>query len=335
LFPEGIIFGSNTKNDLAMILTITMNPAVDKSTSFDKLVPEKKLRCSELVTEAGGGGINVSKAIKKLGGDTLAIFPSGGHNGKIIESHLEKQGIAYQAIPISEETRENFVAVEKSTNAQYRFVMPGPRLSGEELNACFEILDKMKEKPRLIVASGSLPPGADKDFYARLAEKSRQLGIKYIVDTSGEPLKLAAEAGVYLLKPNLTELCSLVGKEHLEMEEVDDAALKIIKQGNCEVIVVSLGPSGALLVSKEGYEHIPSPTVKKRTTVGAGDSMVAGMAVMIDQGRSLQEMVRFGVACGTAATMNSGTQLFKEEDVHHIHHWIEKYGEKYKIDMEN
>lgn len=318
-----------------MILTLTMNPSVDKSTSFDKLIPEKKLRCAELVIEAGGGGINVSKAIKRLGGETLAVFPSGGNNGKIIEDHLQQEGIDFQTIKIEQDTRENFVAVEQATNAQYRFVLPGPTLSATEVNACIDLLDDLKVKPKLIVASGSLPPGVATDFYATLALKSKSLGIKYIVDTSGEPLRLAAEAGVYLLKPNLTELCALVGKDHLELNEVDDAALEVVKQGKCEIVVVSLGPSGALVVSKDGYEHIPSPSVRKRTTVGAGDSMVAGMAFMIDHGKSLSEIVKFGVACGTAATMNNGTQLFKKEDVHHIHDWIHRHGEKHKINMEN
>src|SRR5688500_652048 len=111
-----------------MILTITLNPAVDKSTTADKLIPEKKLRCSDMIVEAGGGGINVSKAIKKLGGESLAIFPNGGINGKVLENNLKDLGIRYVNIPVEADTRENIVVTETSSNAQYRFVLPGAAL---------------------------------------------------------------------------------------------------------------------------------------------------------------------------------------------------------------
>jgi 6-phosphofructokinase 2 len=317
-----------------MIVTITMNPAVDKSTSIDKLVPEKKMRCSELITEAGGGGINVSKAIKELGGDSLAVFPSGGMNGKLIENYLSKRNIGFKSIPVAHETRENIVVRETDTNSQFRFVMPGASLSEKEAHACFELLQQMEPRPTCIVASGSLPPGLPEDFFAQLGKVVKQLNARYIIDTSGKPLQLAAKEGVYLLKPNLGELCALAGKEHLEVNEVDDAAMEVIKQGSCEVMVVSMGPTGALLVTRDGCEHIPTPTVKKQSTVGAGDSMVAGMVWMLSQGKPISEMARFGVACGTAATMNPGTQLFKKEDVHRLYEWINKYADKYKMKLD-
>jgi 6-phosphofructokinase 2 len=317
-----------------MIVTITMNPAVDKSTSANKLVPEKKLRCTEMITEAGGGGINVSKAIKELGGESLAVFPSGGMNGQLIESYLKEKKINYKTIPVKQETRENIVVRETDTNAQYRFVMPGAALSEQEAQACIELIQQLKPVPSFIVASGSLPPGLPEHFFGQLATVAKKLKAKYIIDTSGKPLELAAKEGVYLLKPNLSELCSLVGKEHLELNEVDDAAMEVIREGRCEVMVVSMGPSGALLVTKDTREHVPTPTVKKQSTVGAGDSMVAGMVWKLSQGKSLKEIVRFGVACGTAATMNPGTQLFKEEDVHRLHQWIDTYADKYQMKLD-
>jgi 6-phosphofructokinase 2 len=317
-----------------MIVTITMNPAVDKSTSIDKLVPEKKMRCGELITEAGGGGINISKAIKELGGESLAVFPSGGMNGKLIENYLSQKQINFKSIPVAHETRENIVVRETDTNSQYRFVMPGASLSEKEAGACFDLLQQLNPRPTCIVASGSLPPGLPDNFFGQLAKVVKQLNARYIIDTSGKPLQLAAKEGVYLLKPNLSELCALVGKEHLEVNEVDDAAMEVIKQGSCEVMVVSMGPTGALLVTRDVCEHIPTPTVKKQSTVGAGDSMVAGMVWMLEQGRSISEMVRFGVACGTAATMNPGTQLFKKEDVYRLYEWINKYADKYRMKLD-
>jgi 6-phosphofructokinase 2 len=317
-----------------MIVTITMNPAVDKSTSINKLVPEKKMRCSELITEAGGGGINISKAIKELGGESLAVFPSGGMNGRLLENYLTKRQINFKSIPVEHDTRENIVVRETDTNSQYRFVMPGASLSEKEAQLCIDLLQQLQPRPSCIVASGSLPPGLPENFFGQLAKVVKQLNARFIIDTSGKPLQLAAKEGVYLLKPNLTELCALVGKEHLEVNEVDDAAMEVIQQGSCEVMVVSMGPSGALLVTRDGCEHIPTPTVKKQSTVGAGDSMVAGMVWMLEQGKSLSEMVRFGVACGTAATMNPGTQLFKKEDVYRLYDWINKYAEKYKMNLD-
>lgn len=317
-----------------MIVTITMNPAADKSTYVNKLVPEKKLRCAEMVTEAGGGGINVSKAIKELGGESLAVFPSGGMNGQLIEQYLREKHIRYKTIPVQHETRENIVVRETDTNVQYRFVMPGAAVTEQEADACFDLLLQLQPKPTFIVASGSLPPGLPENFFGRLATVSKSLNARYIVDTSGEPLQLAAREGVYLLKPNLSELCALVGKKHLELNEVDDAAMEAIRKGCCEVMVVSMGPSGALLATRDGCEHVPAPTVKKQSTVGAGDSMMAGMVWMLLQGKSLREMVRFGVACGTAATMNPGTQLFKKEDVYRLYDWINQYADKYQMKLD-
>ncbi|AEV98224.1 phosphofructokinase [Niastella koreensis] len=305
-----------------MIITITMNPAVDKSTTINKLVAEKKMRCSEMVTEAGGGGINVSKALKELGSDSLAVFPSGGINGQLIEKYLQARDIPYQTIPIEKETRENIVVRENDTNLQYRFVMPGASLTEREAQLCLQMIQQLQPAPDYIVASGSLPPGLPEHFFASLAKTAKQVHARFIIDTSGLPLQLAAKEGVYLLKPNLSELCALAGVSYLPVNEVKDAALKVIKQQQCEVMVVSMGPEGALLVTHNGYEPVPAPTVKKQSTVGAGDSMVAGMVFMLSQGRSLPETVRFGVACGTAATMNPGTQLFKKEDVYQLYHRI-------------
>jgi len=309
-----------------MIVTLTMNPAIDKSTIIDKMMPEKKLRCTDLLLDAGGGGINVSKAIKKLGGESLAVFPGGGINGKRLEQILLKEQVSYKLISIKGETRENFSVTERDTDMQYRFVMPGYKMGKEEIEECINSIISLQPSPEIIVASGSLPPGVNENFYAELALKSKNIGAKYIVDTSGKPLQIAAEEGVYLLKPNLTELCSLVGKDFLQLDEIEEAAKQIIERGHCQVVVISMGPAGAILITKDYFEKIPAPIVKKLSTVGAGDSMVAGMVWMLEQGKSFSEMARFGVACGTGATMNAGTQLFNSKDVYKLYTWINEHG---------
>lgn len=305
-----------------MIVTLTLNPALDKSTSVEKLIPDKKLRCSEVILEAGGGGINVSKAISRLGGASLAVFSSGGNNGKLLEELLTRLDIRFRAVPVHEETRENFTAVDRATNAQYRFVMPGGSLAEQELAEFISVIRGLDPPPSILVASGSLPEGAPDDLYARMARAARERGVRLIVDTSGPPLLKAAEEGLFLLKPNLSELASLVGKDFLELDEIDDAARSVLMSGRCEVLMVSRGAAGALLVTRDLHENIPAPTVRKQSTVGAGDSMVGGMVYQLSRGSTLEEMARFGVACGTAATMNPGTHLFNKEDAERLYRWI-------------
>ncbi len=317
-----------------MIVTITLNPAIDKTTSVEAMLPDKKLRCSTVTTEAGGGGINVSKALKKLGAESTAIFLSGGNNGKLLEKYLEEQGISTLAIPIEGETRESFTVNEERTHAQYRFVLSGPDIQPGVADSCLRELDNIHPAPKYVVVSGSLPPGISETFFSDVAAWCKKAGARCIVDSSGPALQHAVQQGVFLIKPNLNELCLLSGKKNLQINEVDDVALELVRQGNIKVIVVSLGPSGAMLVTADGYEHIPAPMVKKNTTVGAGDSMVAGMVWQLSRDNNLEDVVRYGVACGSAATMNQGTQLFDPKDVERLYKWIVKSSHHYKLNLD-
>ncbi|MFH6970236.1 1-phosphofructokinase family hexose kinase [Flavobacterium petrolei] len=302
------------------IVTITVNSALDKSTHFKGLVPEQKIRCEEPRFDAGGGGINVSKAISRLGGTSLAVFTSGGPTGKMLEELVAKEGIAYEAVAVESWTRESFVAVDDNTNSQYRFGFTGGKISEEESERILETIAALKSK--FLVASGSLNEGLSADFYSKIAEIAKKTNAKLIVDTSGEALKKALEVGVYMIKPNVGELAKLIGVERLELEEVNEAAKQIIAKGGAEIVVVSLGPQGAVLVTKDVYEFVPAPNVAKKSTVGAGDSMVGGMVWALSQNESLKEVIRWGVACGSAATMNEGTQLFKFEDANRLFEWL-------------
>lgn len=303
------------------IITITLNPAIDKNYTVDRLTPEHKLRCANPLIDPGGGGINVSKALKALDSDSLAIFFAGGMNGDLLQQLLKKENVNIQPIKIEGETRESVVIVDKSTSREYRIVVDGPDIDPAKLD---EIIDQIKKlKPKYVVASGSIPKGLPEDVFATLARSIKELGSRFVLDTSGKPLQHAVEAGVFLLKPNLKELSNLVGVESLELEDVDDAALEIINKGHAEVVVVSLAAAGAMLVTKDGYQHVAAPTVQRKSTVGAGDSMVAGMVWALTQGKSYIDMARMGVACGTAATMSPGTQLFQRSDAERLLKWIE------------
>jgi 6-phosphofructokinase 2 len=321
------LFAFDNKKLAMKIVTLTLNPALDKSTSTLKLQAEQKLRCTSFRVDAGGGGINVSKGIQKLGGKSTAVFPSGGHNGEIIQKILLENGIDCVTLPVPNETRENISVTETATNNQYRFTLPGVEMTEEMADKCLTIIEL--QRPNYLVASGSLPQGLNPNYFEKVAALANKIDARFILDSSGEALKAAADEGLFLLKPNLAELSALVGVEKLELDQVDDAALEIIKLGKCQMVVVSLGPQGAMLVTEDEVRHIPAPPVVKQSTVGAGDSMVSGMVWGLSQGYSPLQVVQLGVACGSAATLNQGTELFKKEDVQRLLIWIEGYGKRY------
>ena len=308
---------------MSSIVTITFSPCIDKSTSVASLVPEKKLHCSTPKLEPGGGGINIARAIKKLGGEAITIFPSGGYTGKHFNHLLEKENIPSVIIETNNETRENIIVFDESSANQYRFGMPGTALNKSEWKQCLTAVEEINDI-EFIIASGSLPPGVPSNIYAQLARIAKNKNAKFVVDTSGEALKQAVEEGVYLLKPNLGELCSLAGKASLQTMEVKDIARAIIEKEKCEVMMVSMGADGAMLVTKDMAEIITAPTVIRKSTVGAGDSMLAGIIFYLSKGRGIVEAAQYGVACGTATTLNAGTELCKKEDADKLYEMIRK-----------
>lgn len=296
-----------------IITTLTINPSLDKSTHFTGLIAEQKIRCEKPRYDAGGGGINVSKAIAKLGGKSICVFTSGGSSGEMLEELISKEKLESIAIKTKNWTRENFIAFENNSKAQYRFGFPGNELLENEKD---KILNTIKElKTDYLVISGSLNEGLPSTFYQEIVKIAKQSNIKVVVDTSGEALQKVLKTGVYLIKPNIGELAKLIRVERLELPEVEKAAKKLIENNSAEIVVVSLGAEGAILVSKKETHFVKAPTVEKRSTVGAGDSMVGGMVWALSQNKSLKEVIQIGVCCGTAATMNEGTQLFNVEDV--------------------
>lgn len=303
---------------MSKIVTLTMNPAIDKSTSTDNVMPEHKIRCDPPSFEPGGGGINVSRAIKKLGGESLLLYTSGGMAGQRLHDLLEQEGISQQKLPIEGMTRENFIVFEKSTEQQYRFGMPGPELTEKEWENCLRELASLGPAPDYLVASGSLPPGVPTDFYARVARIGKEIGSKVIVDSSGDALKLALEEGIYLIKPNIREFSSLLDQEKIGESEILDRGKEIVRACKCEIIVVSLGAGGALLLSDELVERMVPPAVPISSKVGAGDSMVAGIVLALSRGRTLREAVLYGLAAGSAAVMTPGTELCRKEDTERL-----------------
>jgi 6-phosphofructokinase 2 len=300
------------------ILTITMNPTIDRSTRIDRVVPERKLRCEAPRYEPGGGGLNVSRAIRKLGGKSTAIYTSGGPHGQMLEKLLDREGIDHRPVSISDRTRESFTVFENTTGQQYRFSTPGPTLKEAEWMRCLDELFAIDQRPDYLVASGSLPPGAPDDFYARLARFAKEAGARMILDATANPFTLAVREGVFMLKPNLREFRALAEKDITDEGQQEELARQIVDSGQSEVVVVTLGSAGALLVWQEGSTQLRAPTVPIESKVGAGDSTVAGIVLGLSQGESLLDAVKFGLASGAAAVMTPGTELCRGEDARRL-----------------
>jgi 6-phosphofructokinase 2 len=303
---------------VAQIVTLTMNPALDIATATDRVVPTHKLRCEVPRYDPGGGGINVARAAHALGGEALAIFPAGGAAGEMIQHLLRQEGVAHEAVVIAGFTRESLAVEEHQSGEQYRFLLPGPQIGPVDQERCLNALAAAAPRAEFIVASGSLPLGVPHDFYHRVGELAKGHGKRLVLDTSGAALRRAGR-GIYLLKPSLRELEDLTGRQIRSEREETAAARLLVEQGCTEIVVVSLGARGALLVTAEEAECFPAIPVSGKSTVGAGDSMLAGIVFALIQGLRVREAVQFGIAAGAAALLGSGTQLCRREDVERLY----------------
>ncbi|MCR6467160.1 6-phosphofructokinase II [Enterobacter sp. HG048] len=274
---------------MVSIYTLTLSPSLDSATLTSQIYPEGKLRCSAPVFEPGGGGINVARAITHLGGKATAIFPAGGATGEHLVSLLADEQVAVETVEAKDWTRQNLHVHVESSGEQYRFVMPGAKLSDDEFRQLEEKVLTI-ESGALLVVSGSLPPGVSTEKLTALIQAAQQRGIRCIVDSSGEALQAALVPG----------------------------NLELVRSGKARRVVVSLGPQGALAVDESSSVQVVPPPMKSQSTVGAGDSMVGAMTLKLAQGASLLEMTRYGVAAGSAATINQGTRLCSLADTQKI-----------------
>jgi 6-phosphofructokinase 2 len=297
-------------NELAVaghrIVTLTMNPALDITTSTDVVHSTDKLRCAAARYDPGGGGINVAHVADVLGASATAIYPAGGSAGDMITRLLNAEGVSVHPIHIGGSTRESVTVNERSTGKQYRFVLPGPELTLAEQTECLLQLRRAAASAAIVAASGSLPPGVPPDFYQQVANVCRDIGALFILDTSGGGLKHVT-SGVFLLKPSIRELRECVGRELATESEQVSAARDLIRRGCAYYIVVSLGAQGALLVTPDSAHRFAAVPVPAGSGVGAGDAMVAGIAVGLTRGWPLTKAVRLGIAAGAAKLLTPGT----------------------------
>jgi 6-phosphofructokinase 2 len=297
------------------VVTLTMNPAIDLSTAVDRVEPVRKLRCEAGRRDPGGGGINVARVVGRLGGAVTALYPVGGDVGRLLQRLVAAEGVASLTVPVAGETREDVTVLDRSSGDQYRFVLPGPRLEEAEWTACLDALRAQGPGPAFVCASGSLPPGAPEDLYARVARLACGWGAKVLLDTSGSALKAALGAGVHLIKPNLRELRDLTGAT-LDDEAARLAACKsLIAAGQVAAVALSLGRGGAILVDREGALRAPALPIEPVSTVGAGDSFLGGLTWALAAGKLREEAFRWAIAAASATLLSAGTGLCRREDV--------------------
>lgn len=298
------------------IVTVTPNPALDIGTTAAQVVPEHKMRCGPTRLDPGGGGINVSRVIHNLGGRSIAVYTVGGPTGQAYRDLLEREGIVGRAVRVAANTRSSFTVDETDTGRQFRFVLPGPELREPEWRALLSAVADDMPIGGYIVPSGSLPPGAPVDLYARIARLAREKGTRCVIDTSGEALRAALDEGVYLIKPSRRELGELVGAQLHDEVEMQEAARELVHTGGCEVVALTMAADGALVVTANEALRLPAAPIEAKSTVGAGDSFLGGFVFRLAQGNDVTTSFRTAVASGGATAMLPGTELCHSDDVH-------------------
>jgi 6-phosphofructokinase 2 len=281
------------------------------------MMPFTKMRCAPAHRDPGGGGINVARVLKRLGIDATAIFPAGGATGQLLADLLEREGVRSIVIPALNATREDLTIFDETTREQFRLVFPGAPLSDGEWQACLESLARITPAPAFIIASGSLPAGVPHDFFGKVAQASKAHS-RVIVDTSGPFLKPALEAGVYLIKPNLGEFQELAGISSADDAVLVDAGRRLLDRYRSEIIALSMGPAGALLITRDTVLRANGFPIEPISVSGAGDSFLGAMVGSLVNDGSLETALRYGVAGGSAALLTPGTELCRAEDVRRL-----------------
>lgn len=295
-----------------MIYTITLNPALDRTIWIDRIRDDVSNRIIDERRYAGGKSIDVSKVLKNFGVDNIALGFVGGFAGRELEGRLLNDGIQTDFVRVSGETRTNIIIHEKETGRQLAFNALGPEIRPSELMQLVEQIEILP-CPDVVTIGGSLPPGVSPEIYRKIITLVGRCRSRVVLDVDGPGLLSGIKAHPNIIKPNIHELSELVGHELKEMDEIVEAAREI-NQGGVEVVLVSMGAKGILLVAKGAeYVAIP-PEVKVENTIGAGDSAVAGFVYGLVNGKDLRESLVFAAAAGTATTLRLGTALSQKED---------------------
>lgn len=295
-----------------MILTITMNPAIDKVYAVDDFVVGAVFRPRDMVATPGGKGVNVARVAHIIGEQAMATGLLGGSNGNFIRSEIKKQGIIDEFVPIKGQTRICINIIDQKNITSTEILEAGPVISQEEYEDFVKKYEELLDGCDVVTASGSLPKGVPDDFYYRLIEIAREKNKKFILDTSGEYFEEGIKAKPYMIKPNTDELTKVMDGDFFSTKDYVKAVAFFKEQG-IELPVLSLGKKGCIAALEDGIYHFTTPSIKVVNTVGSGDSFVAGCAVALAQGKDLKEVIKLGMACGTANTQFFKTGMVSKE----------------------
>ncbi len=290
-----------------MIITVTMNPAIDKTVDIEKLQPGGLNRIQRVEYDAGGKGINVSKTIRELGGSSIAAGFLGGNAGRTIETVLQEKGIQHDFIWVDGETRTNTKVYEK-TGEVTELNEPGPQITGEAVEQLLQKLEGYADEKALFILAGSIPNGVDKNIYAEITKRVHARGARVLMDADGELFRNALKAGPDIIKPNRVELEEYAGFDYRASVEELLGAAKDLKGQGIETVAISMGKSGAMFVRGDYQVKCPPLSVKAHSTVGAGDAMVAALAYAWDKNLDDEQTVRLCIATSAGAVTTIGTK---------------------------
>lgn len=299
------------------IVTFSLNPTIDMMTEADLVRPTHKIRTSNETYEPGGGGVNVARVINELGGTASLICTAGGFMGKMLDELLSAIPIRHTLVPIAGNTRIAVTIYERKTGHEFRFTPNGPTLAPEEVAACLDAVSAADFDT--FVASGSIPLGAPSDILAQVAGIARSKGARFILDSSGAGLSVTLErAKVTLVKPSLGELEALVGRR-LDRKTAEEAAAGLVRRGCAEIVAVTMGAAGALVVTAERTYRIKSPKIEARSAVGAGDAFVGAMTLALAQNRRIDDALMFATAAGAATALTPVAKVCAKDDVDRLY----------------
>ncbi|HHS50080.1 MAG TPA: 1-phosphofructokinase [candidate division Zixibacteria bacterium] len=300
-----------------MIYTVTLNPALDRTIWIEDFKFDDTQRILREERFPGGKGIDVSRMIRTLGGDSVALGFIGGYTGMEIEGRLLNEGISHDFIRVGGETRTNIIVHSESDDRELKINAPGAEISPVELGRLVDKVRSLKPAPTTAVISGSIPPGLSPGIYAQLTMTFENLGANVILDADGDALAKGLSATPFMIKPNRHELSRLLGSDFGDVRDMF-APARALLGGEFKVIVLSAGEDGAFVITEDGGFHCRPPKIEIVNTVGSGDSMVAGIAFALERGDSLEDAVRLGVACGTATAMSEGTAQGTKDDIEQL-----------------
>lgn len=299
------------------VLTVTLNPALDLSTAADKVRPDLKLRCDKPIVDPGGGGINVSRAINILGGESTALVALGGATGSRIADLLKDDGLNVLRLTAPGETRQSLAVTDRTNAQQYRFVMPGPEWHRTHVADAMSAIAEAARAGGWVVLSGSNPPGVPEGFAQMLSVRLKDSTAKLFVDTSGEALRAIAGSStpVDLLRMDSHEAQGLAGRDLPQRNHSAEFAAGLVRDGVARAVIVARGADGSVIADADGVWHAEAARVPVVSAVGAGDSFVAGFLLATARGQSAEEALALGAAAASAACMTPATELCHAKDV--------------------